>query len=138
MRRWMLFGFVIALVAAGIGYYLINRDHRVDIVHTAVDYEMDASVLFQTYQENEAESDRRYLGKTLLVEGQISSIDIASNDMSIALASGADMGQVVCELNPDLAGDDREWKIGDQITIKGECSGMLMDVILSNAIIIVK
>ena len=57
-----------------------------------------------------------------------------SNNLNISLKTGSDISSVICTLT--VFGDISDLKEGDEITLRGECSGFLMDVLLNNCAII--
>jgi len=71
------------------------------------------------------------------VSGEIYSIEEGSqSDLNILLMGASDMFGVSCNISKeDLS---QELSNGQQITIKGECSGMLSDVVLIRCVIVKK
>ncbi|MEZ5000608.1 MAG: hypothetical protein R2744_08820 [Bacteroidales bacterium] len=65
----------------------------------------------------------------------VGAYDLRDNNLgTVSLVSGDPVGMVICRLaNMD---DIPGLNIGDTITVKGECSGMLMDVLVNKCVII--
>jgi exonuclease VII large subunit len=79
----------------------------------------------------------RYINKIIEVNGTIASVTPAdSTHLNISLKTGSDMSSVICTFQNIT--DPSKYKSGEEITLRGECSGFLMDVLLNNCAIVVK
>ena len=127
------FGVVLALAA---GFYLFNKPHA-DIVSQSPVARLSASELFDAFSSDESAANQNYTGKVVEVSGEIYSIEEGSqDDLNILLMGASDMFGVSCNISKeDLS---QELSNGQQITIKGECSGMLSDVVLIRCVIVKK
>ncbi len=135
MRKIVGIVFLLVLLLGGIGYYYTQHDHRNAIRSASPDFTLTAAEVFTLFDEDEQAANKKFLGKTVLVEGVISAISNTSENISIALESDAPLGEVVCELNTTLVKNMDDISVGDVVNIKGECSGKLIDVIFVNCII---
>ncbi len=123
----VLFIAVSAILAALILY---NKKHP-DTAKTKPDFIIAAPLLQKEFEDNEKTASARYINKILEVTGTIASITPAgSNHLNISLKTGSDMSSVICTF--PAVGDQSRLKTGDEITLRGECSGFLMDVLLNN------
>ena len=67
--------------------------------------------------------------QVIQVSGTIRSVDPTSNDrINVTLETGDALAGVVCEFEKNDM--PNEWKAGDQASIKGICTGMLLDIVL--------
>jgi hypothetical protein len=125
----------IALFGILYGLMLFFKKHS-DLSKTKPDYIITAITLQKEFEDNEAAASAKYIKKILEVSGYISSVTQAdSNNVNIALKSGNDLSSVICTF---ALADHSKFKAGDEITIRGECSGFLMDVLLNNCAIVQK
>lgn len=125
---------VLAAILAGV--YLFNMKHT-DLAKAKPDFVVTSDVLLKAFEENEDSASARYINKVLEVTGIVLSVTRAdSNNLNISLKTGNDMSSVICTFTA-LKGPS-EFKPGDEITIHGQCSGYLMDVLLNNCAIIRK
>ena len=136
MKYKILAAFMLLLVGLVLGYMYINHDYRTNIIHAKAFFTMDAQQLFEEFAMDEGKANAKYLGKVIEVKGHVESIRTEESSINVHLGTDAPFGQVVCQLNTDLAGDNLKRFEGGSILIKGECSGMLMDVILVNGVIL--
>jgi hypothetical protein len=126
----------IALSGILVGLIMFNKKHP-DTAKTRPDFIITAVALQKEFDNNEAAASARYINKILEVNGRIASVTPAdSSHLNIALKTGSDMSSVICTF-PAISGSP-SFKSGDEITLRGECSGFLMDVLLNNCAIVVK
>jgi len=128
--------FVSFIALAGIlaALYMYNLKHT-DMAKAKPDYVITATLLQKEFEDNETTASAKYTGKIIEVTGIIASIKAAdSNVINITLTTGNDFSTVICTF-PAIA-DPSELKPGNEITLRGECSGYLMDVLLNNCAVI--
>lgn len=136
MKYRILIVFILIVVGLVLGYMYINYDYRADILTYEPVFSVDAQRLFEEYTMDEEKANAQYLGKVIEVNGYVESIRTEESSVNVHLGTDEPFGQVVCQLNTDLAPGDLKRFEGSSIRIKGECSGMLMDVILVNGVIL--
>lgn len=134
MKFWAKIAFIALLLIAlsGIlsGLILFNKKHT-DTSKAKPDFIITASVLQKEFEDNEAAASARYINKILEVKGTIASVTpVDSTHLNIAFKTGSDMSSVICTL-PNIT-DPSKFKTGEEIALRGECSGFLMDVLLKN------
>ena len=124
----------IALSAILAALYMYNLKHT-DMAKAKPDFVITASVLQKAFEDDETAASTRYINKILEVTGTIASIKPAENNIvSISLVTGSDFSSVICTF-PAIA-DPSKFRNGEEITLRGECSGFLMDVLLNNCAVI--
>lgn len=130
MKKILLLLLALALIGLLAAYFIYNKPHR-NMMKAEADIKLTAAELFSAFEENEAQANERYLDKIVVVTGQIKDISADEDgQISLTLQSDSDMFGVICQLD-DLSQHDRtEFAIGETVSIKGICTGMLMDVVL--------
>lgn len=124
----------IALSAILAALYFYNLKHT-DMAKAKPDFVITASELLKEFEDNETTASAKYINKILEVTGTIASVKPADNNvLNITLFAGSDLSSVICTFN--AIGDTAAFNAGDEITLRGECSGFLMDVLLNNCAII--
>ena len=122
--------FFIALITILAALILYNKKHP-DTAKVKPDFIVTATALQKEFEDNEATASARYINKILEVTGTIISVTPAdSTHMNISLKTGSEISSVICTF-PGI-GDPSKFKTGEEITLHGECSGFLMDVLLNN------
>jgi hypothetical protein len=129
--------FVVVFVAlAGIlaALYLYNLKAE-DLSKAKPDFKIPATLLQKEFEDNEITASSKYNKKIIEVTGTIASVMPAENNIvNITLKTGSGMSSVICTL-PAIR-DGAVFREGEEITLRGECSGFLMDVLLNNCAVI--
>jgi hypothetical protein len=124
---------VITILTALIAF---NKKHA-DTAKVKPDFVITATTLQKEFEDNETAASARYINKIIEVSGIIASTSLSdSAHLNISLKTGSDISSVNCVF--PAIGDLSKFKPGDEITLRGECSGFLMDVLLKNCAIIAK
>ena len=130
--------FVSFIALSGIlaALYMYNLKHT-DMAKAKPDFVITASALQKAFEDDETAASTRYINKILEVTGTIALVKPAENNvLSISLVTGSDFSFVICTF-PAIA-DPSKFRTGDEITLRGECSGFLLDVLLNNCAVIVE
>jgi hypothetical protein len=128
--------FVSFIALAGIlaALYMYNLKHT-DMAKAKPDFIITATLLQKEFEDNETAASAKYTNKIIEVTGIIASIKPAENNViNITLKTGSDFSSVICTF-PAIA-NPSELMPGNKITLRGECSGFLMDVLLNNCAVI--
>lgn len=137
MKKYLLFG-ALGIVAIGaiVGYMMWNKPHK-NIVKAAPDLIMESTNLFSDYEADEATANTKYLNKLIQVTGVVKLVTRDDDGkVSIVLDSGSELAGVICELDELTKHPRTDFKEGEKITIKGICTGMLMDVVLVRCVVV--
>jgi hypothetical protein len=122
----------IAGILAGLYYYNLKAT---DMSKAKPDFILTASALQKAFENDETKASVTYINKILEVTGKIASVKPAENGVvSISLVTESDLSSVICTF--PAAGDPSLFKVGTEITLRGECSGFLMDVLLNKCALI--
>lgn len=119
-----------------IALYLYNKPHP-NLASQKADIQVSSTALFQAFEADETAANDQYLNTLIEVEGKVAEKN-ATEDGGYTLVLGAaeQAFGVNCAFLPaDSEGVD-QLAVGDQVTIKGICAGMLMDVNLSRCILV--
>jgi tRNA_anti-like len=126
----------IALSAILAALYFYNLKST-DMTKARPDFIITATALQKAFEKDETKASIGYINKILEVTGKIASVKPAENSVvSISLVTDSDLSSVICTF-PAIS-DPSIFKVGDQITLRGQCSGFLMDVLLNNCALILQ
>lgn len=94
--------------------------------------QLTAAELLQAFTADEAAATTRFVGTTeqvIQVSGTIRSLDPVGAELTnVVLEADNELAAVVCEFaNADLPA---QWRTGTPVTLKGICTGFLLDVVL--------
>lgn len=122
---------VIVLVAAGFGFYSYNKKPA-DIRTTSANYQLTAAALLEEFNKDETVANQKYVDKVLSVQGRVSEVKLdADGQATVILDCGDPMAAITCSFYENEAGSLKNINVGTEITIKGKCTGKLMDVVLN-------
>lgn len=135
MKKIILSALVVILVAASAGYYYVfvySKNKKFDM-ENAASIAIDATTLVKSFQDDEANANKLYLDKVLLIKGAVgSSSKTQAGENTVTLSSADPFSGVMATLDTTKS---NILNIGDTIVIKGFCKGFLSDVVITNAII---
>jgi hypothetical protein len=124
----------IALSAILAAIYMYNLKHT-DMAKARPDYVITSSLLQKAFEDDETAASAKYIDKILEVSGKIASVESADNStVNIILLTENDLSGVSCTF-PAIS-DPSKFSIGDEITLRGKCSGFLLDVQLKYCAVI--
>ncbi len=135
--RNVLYSILVILVfIAALGVYVIFKPEKT-LVNREPDLAITASELFRNYSINEEAANKTFLGKIIQVSGTIREINIDDSMFtSIILETGDLFSGVNCAMDNKYISNQNDILINSEVTIKGECSGKLIDVVLNNCVLI--
>ena len=125
---------LLGLAGLGIGLYLYNKQDR-DLQKEEPDFKLTSIDLQKSFEDNEAAATAKYINKIIEVSGTIESVKAGEGNItSVILMTGSGLSSVICTLSSQA--DPATLVSGNEVVIRGECSGFLMDVLLNNCVII--
>lgn len=105
---------------------------KADLLNEKPDFYITSNELISDYLDNEPKADEKYLNKLVQISGEVKQINLTDQSSSILLVANG-MSNVICQLNQN---QKTNVKVGDELTLKGICTGYLMDVVLVECIIV--
>ncbi len=134
-KRTILWGGIVLslLIVAAWAVHSYMKPHQSAEGETT-DFTVSADTLYQQYQKDEHSADLKYLGKVIEVSGKLAEIQHSGNSEIWILSPQPGGGGINCQL---FGGTkiDPEPKNGDLVTVKGRCTGFLMDVNLADCVL---
>lgn len=126
---------VIAAIVVILAVRIYNKPHRVVATATPA-FTMTASELVEEFVADEGVANATYGGQVVQLKGTLK--EVIRNDSTLILLLGdtAAMIGVSAYLQPDEDVKYAGILPGETITVKGICDGMLIDVVLGNAIVL--
>ena len=129
-------GLAAVLVAVIVGIYFYTLGQK-DLTNVNADYALTARELYADFDADEQAANEKYLDKIIEVTGTVSSVEMSADTMlNVMLRSDSDFGGVQCTFNNTKDPSDLDINKGDNVVIRGICSGMLMDVQLHNCVLV--
>ena len=129
---------ILTIVAAGVsfGLYLYNKPH-VNVAKLEPDAKITAHHLFTEFQKDETAANEKYLGKVIEIKGIVGEVIINENgSINIILRDPDSFSGINCAFETPVDDGVKNIVQGDQIIVRGLCSGMLLDVVLNRCILV--
>jgi hypothetical protein len=124
----------IVIVVIGAAIYLFN-EKPADLAKEKPQYSVTAEHLQKEFEADESAASAKYTDKIIEVSGIIASMKIEENSkINVSLKTGSDFSSVICTFNS--LDDPSQFHPGEQVTLRGECSWFLLDVLLKDCVII--
>ncbi len=121
-----LIAFTILSIAAAYIWLFIWNPAPPSIEETKA-ISIDAVTLFNAFSQNEKKANADYLDKVLQVRGEVTNITTNADGLTVILLKTDDM---MFGINCTMEEKTSSIKTGDQVTLKGLCTGYLTDVVL--------
>ncbi|MDE3249625.1 MAG: hypothetical protein KGO82_13240 [Bacteroidota bacterium] len=135
-KRNMLALLLIALACAGYGFYLYKKKPA-DVRKEKAEFSIGAAELVAAFNADEAAANKKFVDHVLGVSGKVTGIKTdSSGQATVFLDSGDMLSAVTCSFYKEETPSLAAVKQGQLVTIKGQCTGKLMDVVLNKCSII--
>ena len=135
-KRIVLITLLIILCSAGIYIYKEYNRKPARLNNLSAVVNINADTLISQFVLNEAEANKKYLGKVISVKGFINKIDNQQDTLlTILLGNSLLSTSVSCLMDSSYIKLKKVFTPGVQIIIKGICTGYLMDVELNRCVV---
>ncbi|MBQ4819412.1 hypothetical protein [Aquimarina sp. MMG016] len=124
-----------ALVILFINIAIYNKPH-INVAKSTPDISLVSQKLLNDFENDENLANSKYLEQIIQVTGKISELSKTKENLVVTLNNDNSLGSVMCHLSVEESKKAKGLKIGENITLKGVCTGYLMDVILIKCVII--
>jgi hypothetical protein len=135
MRRIILIAIaVIGIVGVATAIYLWNKPHK-NMQRATADITLTAPELMAAFNEDETTANAKYLDKVVAVTGKVIEATTNGEATVVSLEAADDFGAISCELDRFSKQNRTTFSPGEQITLKGMCSGKTIDVVLVQCVL---
>ena len=128
---------VVLIIAIGglfAGLYLYNLKPQ-DLQKAKPHFSISAVDFQKAFDENEKAASARFINKIIEVSGTISSVRSGENKtLNVTLKTVNELSSIIGTFHNIT--DTTVFKTGNQVIIRGVCSGFLMDVLLNNCVVV--
>jgi len=134
LKRALSAGIILLIICVASGLYLYNKPHK-SVADLDASIQISADSLYNDYQNDENNANKKYLNKVIEVTGTISDIQNVNGSQIILLSASQSLGGISCRLFNNGNNKPITNKKNTTITVKGKCSGFLMDVDLVDCVV---
>ena len=137
-RPWLKKVFVsilVLLVAGSIGIYLIFTEKFEDTGKQAAAFSVSAVELIKEFQINDSAANKKYVEKIMLVNGKIAETEAVDSAINIKMMDTLTGSYIIFAFQDQHIKEAKQLKEGDNVSIKGSCSGGTYSKILETEFI---
>jgi len=109
------------------------NEHK-DLSKVEPAYEVTVQELLTAFETDEEEANKKYAGEVIEWKGTIKDIVVSEHETTLYFGIEGYLGGVSAEMDPSKL--VVEPSVGETITVRGICSGKLIDVVISRCIIV--
>ncbi len=131
----LLIGLTLIIISLLFILNLYNKPFR-DIKNSNAEFVVSAQELLSDYQADENLANKKYVDKLIQIKGEIVDISIAKGNSIITLKDINGFSSIICHMLPEDNLNSLKLKKGDEVFIKGICTGYLLDIMMIRCIII--
>lgn len=102
------------------------------------DYTINAEILIKEFIANDTAINKKYLDKTLVVNGNVSAVEVLADSTSTIKFSDSTNSYAIFSLEKNQIDQVKNIKPGDAVSLKGVCSGSIFSEILGTTSITFK
>jgi hypothetical protein len=136
IRNLLIAILAIGLIGAVAGIYMYTKESP-DLAKVKADFMLPVSEIVNEFNLDEAAASAKYIDKIVEVTGPVSSIEeIGDSTMNITLANADQLSGVICTFKDLSDITSLQLKVGDNVTVRGVCAGMLLDVLLNDCVLV--
>lgn len=119
------------LVLAGVAttWYIFTEKFE-DTTKVKADYTVNAIDFIKEFQQNETEANKKYIEKIIIVNGIVSEIKNADTTANIIMTDVNSGAYIIFAFQQQHVAEARQMKVGDNVSLKGSCSGGNYSMIL--------
>lgn len=135
--KYLLYALAAIFLIGAIVVGLFFSAPKASVKAKAVDFTLSATELFQEYSENQSVADQKFIDQIIQISGTIYEISEDQQGATVFfLETGENNAGVLCTMTVAESAKVKAKKVGDPITLKGFCSGMLMEVVLNRCTLV--
>ena len=136
-KQYLLYALIAITLAIFFGALTIWNAPKASVKSKPADFSLSATELFQEYSENQAVADKKFINQIMEVNGSIFEISEDQKGATVfLLTTGEKEAGVLCTMELGETKKIKGKKVGDNITVKGHCTGMLMEVVLNRCTLV--
>ena len=131
--------FFIILLLVGVGWvWFIFTEKFSDTSEISPAYTVTAIDLIHEFEKNDSLANKKYAEKVMVVNGEVSAVEGVDSTVNIKMADSTSGSYVIFAFQQQHLGQAKKIKLGEEVSIKGSCSGGAYSKILETEFITFK
>lgn len=127
MKKILLIFLIVFIAGLGVAWYLYNKPVE-SISEVQPVQSLTADQLFSAYETDEARADSLNLNKVIEVSGTVQEVQTDTSGITVTLQTASGIFGIKCQM--DKNENSTDIAKGQEVRLKGICTGYLMDVVL--------
>lgn len=130
----MLIGLILIIISL---FFIINLYNKpfIDIKKSNPELEITAQEILNDYRADENSANEKYVDNLIQIKGEIADISFAKGISIITLKDTSGLSSIICQMLPEDNLNVLKLKKGNQVLIKGICTGYLIDVMMVRCVL---
>ena len=137
MKKLLAAGLILLFIGAGVAWYLFTQKFE-DTAAAKADYTVQAKELINEFRKSDSAANKKYTEKIITVSGMVSAIEAADTTLNVKMADTSNGSYIIFAFQQQDFAAVKKIKQGDQVSIKGSCSGGAYSEILETEFITFK
>jgi hypothetical protein len=131
----LLIGLILIIISL---FFIINLYNKpfIDIKKSNPKLEITAQEILNDYQADEILANEKYVDNLIQIKGEIADISFENGISIITLKGTSGVSSIICHLLPEDNLNVLKLKKGNQVMVKGICTGYLIDIMMIRCILI--
>ena len=125
---------VLVLAGAGIVWYIFTEKFT-DTADRKADYTVNAMDFIKEFQQNNSLANKKYTEKIIIVKGIVSEIEPADTTVNIKMSDTVTGDYIIFAFQQQHLAEAKKIKPGEEVSVKGSCSGGIYSEILETSYI---
>jgi hypothetical protein len=137
VKKYRIFLAAALFVTAMVGLYGYSEYNRSlpDTHYLEPAFRLEASTFIKQFETDESKANAKYADQTISVHGVAHTVQTTDTTATVFLNDGHSGTSVICQFGRESNEEIKDLKKGDPVTIKGICSGYLMDVVMVRCVL---
>jgi hypothetical protein len=128
-KKLLISGLILLLALGGIYWYVATEKFS-DTKKVKADYTVNATEFIQEFLPNDSAANKKYTDKIIIVKGLVSEVESADTTVNIKFIDTASGSYAIFAFQQQHSAEAKSIKAGEQVSIKGSCSGGVFSQIL--------
>ena len=135
---WIVIGPVLAFAAYKMGEKFVMSETFTNTTDIKTDYTVNATDLIREFTINDTAANNKYREKILVVNGKITQVERLSDSTTTIQFADSTGSYIAFSFEKEQYEEVKEIKTGDEVSLKGSCSGSIYSEILGTTAITFK
>ena len=129
LKKILIIAGILLIIGGGVIWYLYNDTFK-DTAKVDAAYTVDATIFIKEFEKNMAEANKKYTEKIVTITGKVSEIQNSDSSINVSITDTTKGSYINFSFQQQAMAAAKLLKEGDNVHIKGSCSGGAFSEIL--------